>query len=293
MDDDDREDGLPRPRNGAQSDGPRPRSSGHGPGARRDLPPLGERPLPDIEPLNTGDVAGAGKAPRRRKSLWRRGFRLVVRTVLALLLLSVLWVAAYRFVPPPLTATMVADAVAGHGITKEWRPLEAIDPDMARAVIGAEDSRFCTHGGFDVDAMLDAARRNAQGDRRRGGSTISQQTAKNAFLWQGGGYFRKGLEAWFTFLIETLWTKRRIMEVYLNIAETGIGTYGVEAGAQRYFGHGAGTMTRAEAAQLAAVLPSPKTRAGTNPAGFTRRYGNAIRSRIGVVERDGLDACLR
>ena len=135
-------------------------------------------------------------------------------------------------------------------------------------------------------------KRNASGGRIRGGSTISQQTAKNAFLWQGGGYARKGMEAWFTVLIEAMWPKRRIMEVYLNIAETGIGTYGANAGSQRYFGHDASAMSRTEAARIAAVLPLPKTRGAIAPKGFTRRYGNTIAARIGVVGRDGLDACV-
>ena len=135
-------------------------------------------------------------------------------------------------------------------------------------------------------------KRNASGGRIRGGSTISQQTAKNAFLWQGGGYFRKGLEAWFTLLMENLWPKRRIMEVYLNLAETGIGTYGVNAGSQRYFDHDASAMNRTEAARIAAVLPLPKKRGAVAPKGFTRRYGNSISSRIGIVARDGLDACV-
>jgi monofunctional biosynthetic peptidoglycan transglycosylase len=134
---------------------------------------------------------------------------------------------------------------------------------------------------------------NFKGVRKiRGGSTISQQTAKNAFLWQNGGYFRKALEAWFTVLIETLWTKKRIMEVYLNIAETGIGTYGANAGAQRYFGHDASRLTRAEAARIAAVLPLPKKREAISPTGFTRRYGNMISRRIGQVRRYGQDDCL-
>ena len=155
-----------------------------------------------------------------------------------------LWVLAYRFVNPPITATMLGDIVAGRGATRDWMSIEQIDRDMVRAAIGAEDSKFCTHNGFDLEAIEDAMKRNASGGRIRGGSTISQQTAKNAFLWQGGGYFRKGLEAWFTLLIEKLWPKRRIMEVYLNLAETGIGTYGVNAGSQRYFGHDASAMSR-------------------------------------------------
>ncbi|MCB2087464.1 MAG: transglycosylase domain-containing protein, partial [Sphingomonadaceae bacterium] len=133
---------------------------------------------------------------------------------------------------------------------------------------------------------------NARGGRIRGGSTISQQTAKNVFLWQGGGFVRKGFEAWFTFLIEKIWGKRRIMEVYLNVAETGIGTYGAEAGAQRYYNHSAARLTKIEAARMAAALPLPKKRSVVNPTGFTRRYGNTIAARIGVVRRDGLDGCV-
>ena len=150
----------------------------------------------------------------------------------------------YRFVPPPITATMIGDVVGGRGLDKDWMSLDEMDRDMVRAAIGAEDSKFCQHNGFDIEAIEDAMKRNASGGRIRGGSTISQQTAKNVFLWQGGGYFRKGVEAYFTFLIEHLWGKRRIMEVYLNVAETGIGTYGANAGAQRYFGHDASALSR-------------------------------------------------
>jgi monofunctional biosynthetic peptidoglycan transglycosylase len=171
-------------------------------------------------------------------------------------------------------------------------PISQIDRDMVRAAIAAEDGKFCQHDGFDFEAIEDAMKRNASGGRIRGGSTISQQTAKNAFLWQGGGYVRKGAEAWFTLLIEKLWGKRRIMEVYLNLAETGIGTYGVNAGSQRYYGHDASAMSRTEAARIAAVLPLPKKRGAVSPKGFTRRYGGTISARIGQVGRDGLDACV-
>src|SRR5436190_9924360 len=171
-------------------------------------------------------------------------------------------------------------------------PIGQIDRDMVRASIAAEDSKFCAHSGFDFEALEDAMKRNASGGRIRGGSTISQQTAKNAFLWQGGGYARKGVEAWFTVLIEHLWGKRRIMEVYLNLDETGIGTYGVNAGSERYFGHDASAMSPTEAARLAAVFPLPKKRGAVAPVGFTRRYGNIIAARIPVVGRDGLDACV-
>ena len=228
---------------------------------------------------------------RRRKG--RRGFLgWLWRIILWLFLLSILLVIAYRFVPPPITATMIGDVVAGRGLAKDWMSLEEMDRDMVRAAIGAEDSKFCEHKGFDIEAIEDAMKRNASGGRIRGGSTISQQTAKNVFLWQGGGYFRKGVEAYFTFLIERLWGKRRIMEVYLNVAETGIGTYGANAGAQRYFGHDASALSATEAARIAAVLPLPKKRGAIAPKGFTRRYGNTIAARIGAVRRDGLDACV-
>jgi monofunctional glycosyltransferase len=222
-----------------------------------------------------------------------RIFRLVFKALLLFVILSVLWVLLYRFVNPPVTFTQAADWAWGNGASRIWTPIERIDRDMVRAAIAGEDGKFCSHSGFDRQAMEAAMRRNAAGGRvLRGGSTISQQTAKNAFLWQGGGYFRKGLEAWFTLLIETLWSKRRIMEVYLNVAETGIGTYGVEAGARRYFRHGADALSPAEAARIAAVFPLPKRRAAIDPRGFTRRYGNLIRARIGAVAREGLDGCV-
>jgi monofunctional glycosyltransferase len=231
---------------------------------------------------------------RARKRGWPgRIVGWIVKGVFLFVLLSLLWVLLYRFVNPPFTLTMVGDRLGGRSIAREWMSLERIDRDMIRAAIAAEDSKYCVHWGFDQDAIAEAMRRNARGGSVvRGGSTISQQTAKNVFLWQGGGYFRKGLEAWFTLLIENLWGKRRIMEVYLNVAETGIGTYGVNAGARRYFNHDSGAMSRVEAARMAAVLPLPKKRGATAPKGFTRRYGNAISARIGVVGRDGLDRCV-
>ena len=222
----------------------------------------------------------------------RRLFGWVLRGVLAFVLLSVLWVAIYRFVPPPYTFTMLGDRIAGRSVTKDWTSLSDIDPNMARAAIAGEDARFCLHHGFDFHAIETAAKRNAHGGRIRGGSTISQQTAKNAFLFQGGSYLRKALEAWFTVLIEAIWGKRRIMEVYLNLAETGIGTYGVQAGAERYFHHGAGRLSPTESARIAAILPLPKKRAAVDPHGFVRRHGNVLARYVGVVRGEGLDGCL-
>ncbi|WP_340587190.1 monofunctional biosynthetic peptidoglycan transglycosylase [Erythrobacter alti] len=218
-----------------------------------------------------------------------RTFRILAKTLIIFVLFSIVLVVVLRFVPVTYTATMLMDE---HSVTRDWEPLSRIDRNMVAAVIAAEDGKFCQHDGFDVEAIEEALEERARGERQRGASTISQQTAKNVFLWQGGGWFRKGLEAYFTFLIENLWDKRRIMEVYLNVAETGLGTYGVESGSQRYFGHSAARLTADEASRIAAVLPSPKTRAAINPSGFTARYGNTIEARIGVVRRDGLDACI-
>ena len=198
----------------------------------------------------------------------------------------------YKWVPVPVTLTMVLDP---NGFDKDWAPLSRIDRTMVDAVIAGEDARFCTHTGFDRDAIERAIQRNANSSRLRGGSTISQQTAKNVFLWQGTGwtrYARKGLEVWFTFLIENVWGKRRIMEVYLNVAETGRGTYGVEAGTQRYYGHSAAHLSQVEAARIAAALPAPKRREVNDPSGFTRSHGNAIAARSGVVRSEAMDACV-
>jgi monofunctional biosynthetic peptidoglycan transglycosylase len=215
--------------------------------------------------------------------------RYAAKAVLWFIGLTLLLVIAFKWLPVPVTATMLMDP---NGFTKDWESLDNIDRNLVAAVIAAEDARFCEHFGFDAAAIEQAMRENLEGGRIRGGSTISQQTAKNVFLWQGGGFFRKGLEAWFTFWIEAVWGKRRIMEVYLNVAETGIGTYGAEAGAQRYFGHSAARLSPDEASRMAAALPSPKKRAVTAPRGWLARHGNRIERRIGIVRRDGLDACV-
>lgn len=223
-----------------------------------------------------------------------RLFRFTLYSLLWFVGLSLAWVLLYAVVPPPTTVTMLFDS---NPVRRDWMALSDMDPDMARAAIAAEDGNFCSHNGFDMAAIREALKRNAEGRRMRGGSTISQQTAKNAFLWQGSGAIsrtlRKVPEAWFTFLIENIWGKRRIMEVYLNIAETGIGTYGANAGAQRYFGHDASQLSRTEAARIAAVLPLPKKRGAIDPRGFTRRYGNTIQARMRIIGNAGLDTCVR
>lgn len=219
--------------------------------------------------------------------------RALVRLVALALLLCVGWVALYRVVDPPFTSIMLRDRVEGRHIEQYWRPLSALSPNLPRAVIAAEDARFCSHHGFDIAAIEAAAARNAAGGRLRGGSTISQQTAKNVFLWPGRSWLRKGLETAFTLGIETLWGKRRIMEVYLNIIEQGRGVYGAEAGARHAFGHGAGRLSPMEAARLAAVLPQPIKRSAATPSRGVRRYAGRIDRRIATVRVDALDACVQ
>ena len=167
--------------------------------------------------------------PRSERGLAYRAGWWIGRLIIYFLVVSIGLTVIYKFVPPPVTLTMLMDP---HGFNKDWTVLSRIDRDMVAAVIAGEDAKFCTHNGFDRAAIEKAMARNADGGKLRGGSTISQQTAKNVFLWQGTGwtrYVRKGLETWFTLLIENIWGKRRIMEVYLNVAETGIGTYGAPA----------------------------------------------------------------
>jgi monofunctional biosynthetic peptidoglycan transglycosylase len=245
----------------------------------------------------------ARRPPARRRpaarSAKRRGSGLVgglarwtIRLVLGFVLLSVVWVLLYRFVPPPITLTEAGDLIQGRHLSRSWLPLSAMDPDMPRAAIAAEDGNFCHHHGFDFTAIQKAFAGNEAGRRYRGGSTISQQTAKNAFLWQGRSWLRKGLETWFTVLIELLWGKHRIMEMYLNIAETGIGTYGANAGALRYFNHDARHLTPVEAGRIAAILPLPAKREAIDPHGFVRRYGNNIVARIPRMRAAGYYGCL-
>ena len=206
--------------------------------------------------------------------------------------LSLVWVVAYRWIDPPTTSLMIRDHFNDVKIYREWVGLPEMSRHIPRAVIAAEDSRFCEHRGFDVEAIEKAMERNKQGKKLRGGSTISQQTAKNAFLWSGRTWIRKGLEAWFTVLIEFIWGKPRIMEVYLNIAEFGRGVYGVQAASIHYFNKPASKLTRTEAARLAAILPQPIKRDAASPGRYTKRYANRIAGRTRVVANEGLDSCI-
>lgn len=206
----------------------------------------------------------------------RRWLRRLLWLPVVLVAITVLQVGVLRFVNPPITAFMAWRMLEGVGqdgfeLRYEWRDYGQISAQLPIALVAAEDQKFPVHRGFDLEAIDRALDSNARGGRVRGASTISQQTAKNLFLWSGGGYFRKGLEAWYTALIEAMWPKRRILEVYANIAEFGDGVYGAEAAAQAFFDKPASELTAAESARLAAVLPQPRKYDAQNPGPYVQR----------------------
>jgi monofunctional biosynthetic peptidoglycan transglycosylase len=207
----------------------------------------------------------------------------------------VCWVLAYRFVPPPMTSLMAIRFFEGRGMDYRWRPLDQISPTLAQAAIASEDAHFCSHHGFDFTAMEKAmAHNDRRPNRIRGGSTISQQTAKNVFLWPDRTYVRKALEAYFTVLIEALWGKKRIMEVYLNVVEMGSGVYGAEAASQVDFGHSARRMSTSEAARLVAILPNPLKYNATQPGRYVQRRAGRVAGQVGLVRSDSdLSGCIR
>ena len=218
----------------------------------------------------------------------RRILRVLWVTVASLWLFSLLQVLLGLFLNPPLTPLMaqrffqqLTDSERKVHFERHYVPLDSISPNLVTAVVYAEDGLFLYHHGFDVKQMKIAAKENKSGRRFRGGSTISQQTAKNAFLPHSRTMLRKAAEAYYTVMIESLWSKRRIMEVYLNIVEFGDGIYGAEAAAQHYFGHSAKKLSRKEASQLAATLPAPLMRNPANPTPFFRRYSADIQGRFG------------
>lgn len=223
--------------------------------------------------------------------------RPVLTVVLILTGLVLASVAVPRLLPPPVTFLMVARSFEGEGLSYRWRSLDDISPRLVEAVIASEDSTFCTHRGFDMKAIEKALKANVRAEKRgngriRGGSTISQQTAKNVFLWPGRDWVRKGLEAGYTVLIETLWGKRRIVEVYLNVAEWAPGVYGAEAAAQHWFGKSAKDLSAREAARLAAILPSPRRYDASSPGPYVRRRASRVQAAMGTVRNDGLAACV-
>ncbi|WP_298743308.1 monofunctional biosynthetic peptidoglycan transglycosylase [uncultured Brevundimonas sp.] len=218
--------------------------------------------------------------------------RPVLTVVLVLVGLVLTSIAVPRLVPPPLTFLMVTRYLEGEGLSYRWRSLNDISPRLVEAVIASEDSGYCAHRGFDMKAIGKALRANERGGRIRGGSTISQQTAKNVFLWPGRDWIRKGLEAGYTVLIETLWGKRRVMEVYLNVAEWAPGVYGAEAAARHWFGKPASRLSAREAARLAAILPSPRRYDAASPGPWVRRHASRVQAAMRTVREDGLAGCV-
>jgi monofunctional glycosyltransferase len=206
-----------------------------------------------------------------KKSL-NRFLNILKKIVLYFLIVTVAWVIIYRFVNPPITPLMVIRYFEKGGknksINKKWKDYEHISKNMALAIIAAEDQNFFEHHGFDIEAIEKALHKNKRAKRIKGASTISQQVAKNVFLWPSRTWLRKGLEAYFTFLVETFWGKKRILEVYLNVAEMGDGIYGAEAAARLYFKKAAMSLTKDEAALIAAVLPDPKIMSPARPSTY-------------------------
>lgn len=212
----------------------------------------------------------------------KRIFRFLRKLLLIFFVVSLVWVILARFLPIYFTPLMVIRSVESifdgemPKNSKEWVPIEKISPKMVQAVIASEDNKFMSHWGFSFDDMSKAFQHNLKGKRIRGGSTISQQTAKNVFLWPGRSYVRKAFEAYFTVLIEVFWSKERIMEVYLNVIEMGNGIYGVEAASLEHFGVHASELRKSQAALIAACLPNPRRFSPAHPSGYILRRKSQI-----------------
>lgn len=216
----------------------------------------------------------------------------VLRGGLIIFVVMNAYALSLKIIPSPGSILMVQRSLAGNTIKRDWTSLKDISPYLVYAVIAAEDSKFCKHNGIDTEAIRQALGERAKGKGLRGASTITQQTAKNAFLWNGGGFVRKGIEAWFATLIDFAWGKRRVMEQYLNLAEWGDGLFGAEAAAQARFGKSARDLTRREAALLAAVLPSPNKWRVDPPGPYVSRRSRTLQARMRVVEGEKLAACV-
>ncbi len=223
------------------------------------------------------------KKTGRKHTIWKW----TKRVFLFLLVSHLLYIVILKWVNPPITITQLVSWVSGHGLERDYVSGKEISPNAKLAVIASEDQLFIDHSGFDWKSMKKAMEFNEkQSKKRRGGSTISQQVAKNVFLWQGGGYFRKGLEAYFTFMIELIWGKERILDVYLNVAEMGKGVFGVEKAANKFFNKKASQLTRSEAALIAACLPNPKVLNAAQPSGYVSGRSRAILRQMNNLSPD-------
>lgn len=231
----------------------------------------------------------------RSNSFWAKIRRLTLKLIMWFFIISIGWVILARFIPVLVTPLMLIRSVEAIAdgekpkIVKKWVPIEDISQNMIQAVVASEDNLFMEHNGFSLKDIEKAIEHNKKGKRIRGGSTISQQTAKNVFLWPQRSWVRKGLEAYFTILIEFFWSKERIMEVYLNVIETGDGIYGVQAAAQTYFKKDAKNLTKSQSALIAVCLPNPRRFNPAKPSPYINRRKNQIVSLMGKIERVDFD----
>jgi monofunctional glycosyltransferase len=264
-----------------------------------------DRPLPKKPAATTrrrtgtksAGASGSGTRARTRRSTSRRrrprpkGWRWLRFWALRLLggiaAVYALLILLFSFLPPPTNLYQMGESFRLGGVSRDWVPLEDMAPVMARAAVAAEDSNFCLHWGFDMAAIRDAVEEGSG----RGASTISQQTVKNVFLWHGRSYLRKAMEAILTPAVELIWTKRRIVEVYLNVAEFDEGVFGVQAAARHHFGVDARDLTPVQAARLAAVLPDPKGRSAAKPSSFVRSRARSILAGAETIDADGRAGC--
>lgn len=261
------------------SPAPTPRPKAANSSAQR-TQPAGRKPASEKK-ASSGKWQQARRFIRERPLL-ERVYWFAIKAFLWLFFGSFGYVVVLKYVPVWVTPLIVSRWIDTFGtdesshVYKQWRPYEKISKEAALAVVSSEDQAFPTHWGFDFDEIQDAIKENQTRKRPRGASTISQQVAKNVFLWNGRSYLRKGLEVYFTALIELIWGKKRILEVYLNVAETGPMTFGVEAASQRYYGHSSATLSRDEAARIAAVLPNPRLFSIKKPSAYIQRRTRQI-----------------
>ncbi len=234
----------------------------------------------------TGKTKARRRIPRAgglaRAASWWLG-----RGALALMALIILVVLAFSIINPPRGLYMMSEERRLGGIEREWVPIDRISPHMLRSAVAAEDANFCLHWGFDMTEIRRALDRGSS----RGASTISQQVVKNVYLWHGRNWARKALEGVITPVLETFWSKRRILEVYLNVAEFDEGIFGVEAAARHYFGTDAASLGPQQSARLAAILPDPKGRSASRPSDFVHRRAAAISDGAATIRADGRSSC--
>ena len=249
---------------------------------------------PPVEPLPKPRPAPQSEISPELPSTLSRVWFVVSRTALYGFIFTIALTLIYRILPVPTTFLILGTGlIEGRAIEKNWVPLQQISPNLIRAVIASEDNEFCSHWGFDFKEMEDAWKDSKRGGRLRGASTISQQTAKNVFLWPGRSWVRKGFEAYFTVLIEGLWPKQLIMEVYLNVIEWGPGVFGADAAARKWFRKPASKLTQLEAARLAAILPSPNRYKANPPGPYVNSRSYTISARANSVDLNGVDRCAK